>query len=273
MSTDTTTTTATTGASPGGRRPVMANLADVTAFTSSPGWAWLFALLLWRTAWLFAADAVVFGVMRLVDPATTWGSALLWANVSIVVVDVLTIVVVAYSLRRVGSSLRTLLRTRSVGKDIAWGLLLGLIVIVAFFAGNFVANLITYQGVPPIPEGGSIAVPMWFGLWCLIVMPVTIAVAEEVLYRGYLQHVLSERLGRLVGLLIMSVAFGIQHLALTAPDPQAWLARFLTTFFAGLVFGLLAWWMKRLWPLIVAHWLLDVLFLGLPLMMAAVGSA
>ena len=65
---------------------------------------------------------------------------------------------------------------------------------------------------------------------------------------------------------------GLQHLALTAPDPRAWAARFLTTFLAGLLFGMLLWWFKRLNPLIIGHWLLDVLGPGLPVFLASLGA-
>ena len=63
-----------------------------------------------------------------------------------------------------------------------------------------------------------------------------------------------------------------QHLALTPPDGRGWLARFLATFLAGVMFGLLNWWFKRLSPLIIGHWVLDVLGLGLPVFLLSLAS-
>lgn len=242
------------------------------AGVSHPTIAVLVGLLLVRTALLFAADAIAFGIGRALDPATTWDEVLIWSNVSIVLVDIITIALVAVTLKKSGSGLGALLRTRTPGRDIAWGLLMVVIVYIGFFITSFIGNLVAYQGAPPVSTG-TFTPPLWFGLWCLIVMPVTIAVAEEVLYRGHLQHVLSARWGKVIGLIVMAVFFGIQHLALTPFDPQAWLARFVTTFLAGIMFGLLALWMKRLWPLIIGHWVLDVIGLGLPVLLASLAVA
>ena len=231
----------------------------------------LIGLLLLRTVLLFVGDTIAYGIARTLDPAATWNQSIVWSNLSIVAIDVVTVIVVALVLRRAGSGLGAILRTTTPGRDIAWGLLMTLIVHLGFLVTTFLGNVIAYQGAPPAPTS-TFQPPLWLGLWCLLVMPATIAVAEEVLYRGYLQSVLTARWGRIVGLVVMSAAFGLQHLALTPYDPQAWLARFVTTFGAGIMFGLLAMWMKRLWPLIIAHWLLDVVGLGLPMLFFALNG-
>lgn len=223
-----------------------------------------------RTILLFAGDGVVYGIMHAVQPSTTWDDAVVWSDLFIVGVDVITVIIVAAAMKRSGSGLRALLRTRTPGRDIAWGLLMIVIIYLAFFVTSYIGNLVAYQAAPPQSDS-SFHPPLWFGLWCLIVMPVTIAVAEETLYRGYLLSVLTARWGRVIGLLVMSLAFAVQHLALTAADPQAWIARLVTTFLSGIVFGLLALWMKRLWPLIIGHWVLDVIGLGVPVFLAAIG--
>lgn len=213
---------------------------------------------------------VSFGILWTLPTAGERGDNLIWQNVAIVVVDIVSLLAAAALLRRAGGTLRQLIAPRR--SDIGWGLLAGLIVIVGFFAATFVANLVVYQGAPPAQTGPAPTVPLWFGLWCLIVMPVTIAFAEEVVYRGVGQGSLTAHWGRWPGLLVTAAIFGFQHLALTAPDGPAWLARFLTTFLAGLMFGLLVWWFKRLNPLIIGHWLLDVLGLGLPMFLLAIGA-
>ncbi len=248
-----------------GVMPALAGLRQPTVLV-------LFGLLLLRTALLFAGDAILFAIGRTIDPATTWDQVLIWSNVTVVVVDVITIALVAVALKQSGSGLGSLLRTRTPGRDIAWGLLMVVIVYVGYLVTNVIGNLVAYQGAPPTPEG-TFAPPLWLGLWCILVMPATIAVAEEVLYRGYLQHVLSARWGKVVGLIVMAAFFGLQHLALTPFDPQAWIARFITTFVGGIMFGLLALWMKRLWPLIIGHWVLDVIGLGLPVLLASLTAA
>lgn len=238
-----------------------------------PGLLLLVGLLVMRTVLLFAGDGLVYGLLRLGAPDTTWNDALMWSNVTVIVVDIVTILVVAAVLRRSGSSLRSLLTTPTPGRDIAWGLLLALICVVGFYLSTVIGNLVAYLGPPPVPTGEFTAPPVWLGLVSLLLMPVTIAVAEEVLYRGYLQSVLTLRWGRVAGLLVTAAFFSVHHLALTPVDGQAWLARTITTLLAGVMFGLLAWWMKRLWPLIIGHWILDVLGLGLPMLAASLGMA
>lgn len=240
--------------------------ATPTAVASVPASTAL-ALLFLRPFLLFCSFAVLWLMPSASgDP----GDNLLWQNVAIVGVDLVSLAVATAVLRRHGGTLRGLISPRAA--DVGWGLLAAVIAIAGFFAASFVANFIAYGGPPPAPTGAAPTIPLWFGLWCLLVMPVTIAVAEEVVYRGVGQGALSAHWGRWAGLLVMAAVFGLQHLALTPPDPQAWVARYLTTFLAGLMFGLLYWWFKRLSPLIVGHWLLDVLGLGLPMFLAATAA-
>ncbi len=239
-------------------RGLLPGLRDVP----TPGVVLLAALLLLRTVLILLGDAVL---AVLPGPFT---DSLLYANVAVVVVDVVTLAVLALLLRRAGRSLRDLLRPFRVGRDLGLGLLLGLGLVVVFLAASFLANLVVYQGPPPM-GGSGVDVPLWLGLWSLLLMPVTVAVAEECLYRGYLQHHLQQRVGRWPAVLVVAVFFGLQHAGLSLTSVDAVVARVLTTFLVGLVLGALVVWLRRLGPLVVAHWLLDVLGLGLPLLAAA----
>jgi membrane protease YdiL (CAAX protease family) len=194
---------------------------------------------------------------------------LLSSNVWIVAVDIVTLVVVARLLTREGGSLRRLLGTRPVGKNLLWGLLAFVILLVAFVVATYVANLSVYQGPPPV-RATTIRPPLWYGLWAILVMPATIALAEESLYRGYLQPRFQARLGRVGSVIVVAVFFGLQHSAFALGSVQAVVARVLTTFLVGLVLGGLYLWLKRLAPLVFAHWLIDVLGLGLPILFLAV---
>lgn len=104
------------------------------------------------------------------------------------------------------------------------------ILIVGFLASNFAANLIVYGGPPPLatelPD-----VPLWVGLTAVIVV---------------------------------ALVFGIQHIGFALTSPANIGAKVLTTFFAGLILGGLMLWMKRISTLVLGHWGLDLLFLGLP---------
>lgn len=227
------------------------------------------ALLLLRTVLLFIGDGVSYGIAAALDLEFVQVLAYS-ANVWIVGVDIISVLAVVWLLRRRGRTLRGLIGGFR-GVDIGWGLLVFVIAGITLFVGTFIGNLIVFQGPPPMPEQGFSA-PLWLGLWSLILMPVTIAVAEEVVYRGYAQEELMRRSGVAVSVLVPAVFFGLQHAAISATGLDDMLARVIGTFIAGVVFGLLRIWLKRLAPLIIGHWLLDVVGLGVPMLMLALAS-
>lgn len=232
----------------------------------------LLAVSLSRSALLLAGVLVAGVLLTLpgVSSVATWRP---WVgNLVVVAVDVVILVLVARLLARSGGSLRGLVG-RCRPRDLAVGLGVGVILLVALLAATFAANLIVYQGPPPMTTATeAFRVPLWFGLWCLIVMPVTVALAEEVFYRGYLQPRWIERLGARWGIVVVSAFFGLQHVAFSLATPQAALARVLGTFLVGLVLSLLYRRIGRLWPLIIGHWLVDALGLGLPVFLVSLGG-
>lgn len=66
-------------------------------------------VLILRTVLLFAAIAGIFGIGRIVDPRAPWSDQLIWTNVAIVAVDVVTITLVAHLVHREGGRLRDLI--------------------------------------------------------------------------------------------------------------------------------------------------------------------
>jgi membrane protease YdiL (CAAX protease family) len=229
----------------------------------------LVALGLLRTVLLLSTDGLSYLGFRLSGSDQPLTYALLGSNVWIVLVDLVTVLLVARLLVQERSSLRRLLDPKPLGRTAAWGLLAFVILMVAFLAATFVGNLVVYQGPPPTTVG-SLRVPLWYGLWSIVVMPLTVAVAEESLYRGYLQPRLQARFGRVAGVVVVALLFSLQHVAFSLGSWDGVAARVIATFLSGLAFGALYMWLKRLAPLVVAHWLIDVLGLGLPMLLAAV---
>ena len=239
---------------------VMSSLPAITRTGRS-----VVALLLMRTVLLFACTSIVL-------PFVDWiyNRALLWANVTVVIVDVITLLVLSRLLARQNRRLSDLLAPSRPAT--AWGLLAFIILFVGFFVSTFIGNLIAYQGPPPA-SGVLHGVPMWMGWWALLIMPVTIALAEEGLYRGYAAEALESRFHKAAALVVIAFFFALQHTALTPLSPRAQIARFVTTFLVGLLLGCMRWrWRGGLWSLVVAHWGLDVLGLGLPILLASQAS-
>lgn len=141
-----------------------------------------------RTALFTLADGSFYAA----DPHG-WQRLLVYNNVVIVAVDVLTVGVIVVAMRRAGQACCA----RSWGPVGAGrprvGRVAFVIITVAFFASSSTANLIVYHGPPPVPSARPWTPALWFGLWCATIMPITIAVAEELLYRGFGQTLLAER--------------------------------------------------------------------------------
>ncbi|MDN5900607.1 MAG: CPBP family intramembrane metalloprotease [Brachybacterium sp.] len=189
--------------------------------------------------------------------------SLLHANALVVLVDLAALGVVALAMRAEGRRLRDLFGP-FLRIDLAWGALLLVILVVGFLAANFAANLLVYGGAPPVSTDAVPSVPLWVGLVAVLVAPLSIALSEEAVYRGYAQPRLQVRFGRLGALVAVALVFGIQHIGFALTSGPDIAAKVLTTFFAGLILGGLWLWMRRLMPIVLAHWGLDLLLLGLP---------
>lgn len=232
----------------------------------------LTALLVLRLVLLFLGLAAATGVIAASGTpfANEWGT--LSSLVYVVPADLITLAVVAWLLRRQGSSIGALLG-RFKPLDLLWGLLIAVALTLALYIGTYAGNLAVYGGAPPQGDWNpAYRVPLWLGVWSLVVAPVTIALAEEVLYRGFLQPRWAERIGFAPALLLVALFFGLQHVPFVLADPGAIPAKVLATFLGGLLLGLLYRRIGRLWPLVLGHWLADVVGLGLIPFLSSLGS-
>jgi membrane protease YdiL (CAAX protease family) len=85
-----------------------------------------------------------------------------------------------------------------------------------------------------------------------------IALAEEVLWRGYFMKRLSEWIGLHKGILLSSFIFGLGHLVTIyaiegylIPSPSFLIL--VQTSIGGLIFGYLLAWSKSIWPGAILH--------------------
>lgn len=191
--------------------------------------------------------------------------SLIWTNLLVIPIDLVSLLVVHRAMRAEGGSLRDLIGPWR-WSQLAWGALVSVILVVTFFVSSFAANLVVYGGAPPM-GGTAPRIPLWFALIGVVLMPATIALAEECVYRGYAQPRLARRTGTAVAVVVVALVFGLQHVGFTLTDPSALAAKVITTALSGLVLGLLLLWLRRLMPLVIGHWALDLLGLGLPMLL------
>jgi membrane protease YdiL (CAAX protease family) len=217
----------------------------------------LVAIGLVRTVALALANGISFLGFTLAGSARPLTLALAGTKVWIVLVDVLTVYLVVRLLAREGASLTPLLTPRPIAKNLLRALGALVIVYIAFVFGSFAGNLLIYYGARTIPE--SVTPPIWLGLVRLLIVPITVAVAEETLYRGYLLPRLQVHLGRVGAVIVSALLAAAQNLAFGMGNLETVMAGFVGSFIVGLAFGALYLWFKRLAPLILVHWLFEAI--------------
>lgn len=96
------------------------------------------------------------------------------------------------------------------------------------------------------------SIPMTIVVYTIVVTSLTAGVCEEIIWRGYLQTRLDNKLSGKTGIaiVIQAILFGLWH--------GTSIHAVFTTIF-GLIYGLVYAKMKRLMPVIVGHWLGDAL--------------
>ncbi|AKT37632.1 CPBP family intramembrane glutamic endopeptidase [Chondromyces crocatus] len=128
-------------------------------------------------------------------------------------------------------------------------LLLGIAAVVPSLV--CIGSMLTMVGMtPPALLDAILAQPWQARLLCLGVGLVT-AVAEESVFRGYLQPSLAARLGMAGGVIGTALLFSMIHLS------QSW-AQVASRFLLGLIFGLLRGGDQPLWAPVIAHTLVWV---------------
>jgi membrane protease YdiL (CAAX protease family) len=118
--------------------------------------------------------------------------------------------------------------------------------ILSFVVGLVGAALHTPQVKSPFDR--FMSTPGWvilFGIFAVVVGPVF----EEIVFRGFIQPLLSRDLGNVAGILITACAFGLLH----SPEYSgAWQYVLLITL-AGAAFGWVRSWSRSLRPSILMH--------------------
>jgi membrane protease YdiL (CAAX protease family) len=92
---------------------------------------------------------------------------------------------------------------------------------------------------------GGIAIPF------ILFIALAPGVAEEFLFRGYIQRRLARRWGMWAGVLITSLLFGVMHIM-----PHT----VLFAFVLGIWLGLMAWRTDSVWPGVICHALVNGLW-------------
>jgi uncharacterized protein len=241
--------------------------------TRSAGWLGPALVCVVRLPLFVAGQALLVAWFTVRGDASPWSQALAYTNVHVsLVADAGSLLLLAWLVHREGRRLADLfgIERRRLGPDLLLGLGLTVPLILCFQLASLASVLVVYGSgvfqVPSAADGVSSVLlpPLWVFWWSTLILPLSAGVTEELAYRGYALPHLAALTGR--GWLaagMVAVGFGLQHLALPLVDARTSLARFLATLVVGLALNALYVRLGRLLPLVVAHWALDFILLGL----------
>ncbi len=142
-------------------------------------------------------------------------------------------------------------RFRWTWKAVGWGLLSAALLWVVFYFGEFFANLIfgfardQVDGIYALKEGNN---KLLIALGLLFVM----GPAEEIFWRGFVQHRLESKYGEWKGFIFATLIYALIHI---------WSFNFILVMAAlvcGIFWGLMYKYNKNLVPLIISHAVWDV---------------
>jgi membrane protease YdiL (CAAX protease family) len=221
-------------------------------------------------------NGIVILAYRLAGSPVGIAAGLGWSTLTMTIVNLISIALLIWRGRVEGIHWREIIgfrRERLLG-DLVWGLLWSLVLGGLLLIGIF-ATVLAFHGTAGLANLGSVfagnanfsfELPLWLAVVSAILFPLLTAPVEEVQYRGYAQPHLIVASGSIwAGMVIAAVGFGLQHIAyaLTVSSAVAFAAGF---FLWGLGAGVIARRQHRLVPLIIAHFISNLSFGIIPLL-------
>ncbi len=255
-----TETGAVVPANPNGLTAIQARVAD-----GRIPWKGPLIVIALRPALFLAVQAALALVLLALHRPAPFHAAGAWWNVYGTVVDLGCLVGLRYFTRCEGIRLRDLIgpiRLR-FGRDIFAGLGLFAVTAPVFIGGSVATEVVLYGSVSRIPAAflmqGHI-LPVWALVYSLTFWWIVSSATEEATYQGYALPRLQALTGR-TWIAVLAVAFwwNLQHCML--PFVFDW--KFLLVRFVGFIPGIFIFMLvylrsRRLAPLIVAHWSMDI---------------
>ena len=215
-----------------------------------------------RFGFALLAQALLAGLLLVQGKAHSWQAAAPWWTVYGTLIDIGSLLALTWLTQQEGIHLLALIGfdRRLLARDLMLGLGLTVIYVALGAVGGTLLTLALYGTTQP-PMSAMGGLPWWATLYSLLIWPVLWGITEEMTYQGYALPRLQALTGRSwQAILIVAVGFGVQHIALPcllAGKFMLW--RFGPSFLIGLVVPLFYLRLRRLPPLIIAHWASNLL--------------
>ncbi|MCD9027896.1 CPBP family intramembrane metalloprotease [Luteimonas sp. BDR2-5] len=227
--------------------------------TGALTWRSLVVMLFARAAFAVAAQGIVALVYATRGSATPWRDAEAWLPVYGTLIDAGCLCMLWWLTRREGITLADLVGfdRRRVLRDVLLGLALIPPGLVLIFGGVAISGFLMHGGVD-LPQYGQ-PLPLIPALYALLVWPLIWGLTEQMTYNGYLLprfQVLSGSTALAVAVVALVWAFQHAFMPLTF-DLDYMIHRFVSSVPNALFMVLVYLRLRRLLPLVVAHWLMD----------------
>ena len=223
-------------------------------------------LVVLRPMLFFAVQGLLALTYIALHRAGAWHEAGRWWNVYGTVVDIGCLIGMRMATRREGIRLRDLVGPvrRRFGYDFFLGLGLFVLIFPFFIGGSMLAQKLLYGSLDSARAAYLTqlhALPMWAFVYSVTFWWVISSPTEEAVYQGYALPRLRALTGRTwVAMIVVGFWWAAQHAVLPfVPDWKYLLFRILQ-FLPGVFAMMLVYLrMRRLGPLILAHWCMDML--------------
>lgn len=207
------------------------------------------------------------------------------STVYFTVVNVMCFFLLYQMLKKEGRTIKELIgfRPDRLGKDILYGVFWLFILYIPFVFAVMGTMFIMY-GTDFINhfqtvfagdiENDSFSRPVWL-MWVAagisLIFPFLNAPIEELMYRGYAQPLFIKHYKKVwVGVIIPSIGFALQHVMLAASFQGA-IVYAVAFFVWGIGSGIIYHIQKRLFPLLICHFIVNIAFSAFPIVFLILG--
>lgn len=222
-------------------------------------------IVLARTFLLVIAQGLVAAGYALCGHRSPWQAAAPWWSVYGTLVDIGCLVLITRFTKTEGIQIRDLIGKVCLrrGRDIFVGLGYYLLIFPCFVGGSMLSSLLVYGSIGPHVPPGQLherALPFWAVVYTLSIWWIIWSPTEEITYQGYALPRL-EALSHHSSIAVAVVAFwwAFQHSVLPLVLDWKYIVWRFGAFVPGVLVTILIYRRtRRLAPLIIAHWPMDI---------------
>ena len=244
-------------------------------------WHWPYLMAFIRLPFILAGSALAIMAYQSIGIQAGIAAGLGWSTLTLTIVNLLDLELLLWCSKVEGFDLMEMIgfHRHLLFRDLAMGVVLSLLLGALMLSGVF-AVIFLLHGINGFGDLESVFVgnadfsfplPVWMAVVSAVAFPLLNPLVEELHYRGYTQpRLVNASQSQSAGIVITAAGFGLQHVvfAVTISSALAYAAGF---FLWGLGAGLLYQRQRRLTPLIVAHFISNLSFGVIPLLMITQG--